>query len=85
MWPVKTMGNPEMVMLQTCEDIICHPLGMLIFNDFAAGHLLTTSLPSMMKMEVAPVSAIAWVDVIVIAFRNSCVGLPHNNRTAAAN
>ncbi len=83
MCPVKTVGNPGMVMLQTCVDIICHPLGMLIFKGFAAGILLTTSMPSMMKIEVAPVSAIAWVDAIVIAFRYSFVGLPHNTCTAA--
>jgi hypothetical protein len=85
MCPVKTVGNLGMAMLQTCVDIICHPLGMLIFNGFSAGHLLKTSTPSMMKMEVAPVSAIAWVDAIVIAFRYSFVGLPHNDCTAFAN
>jgi hypothetical protein len=79
------VGNPGMVMPQTCVDIICYPPGMLIFNGFDAGHLLTTSTPSMMKMEVAPVSAIAWVNVIVIAFRYSLVGLPHNTHAAAAN
>ncbi len=42
-------------------------------------------MPSMMKMYVTPVSVIAWVDAIVIAFRYSCVGLPHNNYAAAAN
>jgi hypothetical protein len=85
MCQVKTVGNPGMVMSQTCVDIICRPLSMLIFEGFDAGGLSTTSMPSMMKMEVAPVSAITWVDAIVIAFRYSFVGLPHNACTAVAN
>jgi hypothetical protein len=76
--------NPLMVMSQTCVDIICLPC-MLIFRGFDVGHLLTTSTPSMMEMDVALMSAIAWVDTIVIAFRYSFVGLPHNARAAAAN
>jgi hypothetical protein len=57
--PVKTVGKPGMVMSQTCVDIICHLPGMLIFKGLAMRHLLRTSTPSMIKMEVAPMSAIA--------------------------
>jgi hypothetical protein len=74
-----------MLMLQTCVDIICCPSGMLIFKGFDTGSLLITAMPSMMKMEVAPMSAIAWVDVIVIPFRYSFVGVPHNAHLAVAN
>ncbi len=85
MCPVKTVGNQGDGDVATCEDITYHPSGMLIFNRFAAGRLLTTSMPSMMKMEVAPMSTIAWLNAIAIAFWYSCVGLPHNNHTTATN
>ncbi len=46
--------------------------------------LLSTSAPSMMKMEVAPVSAMAWFVAIVIAFKYWGMGLPNNIRAAMA-
>jgi hypothetical protein len=66
MRPVKMVGNLGMVMLQTCVDIIYLLLVMLIFKGFNVGCLLTISMPSLIKMEVAHVSAIAWVNAIVV-------------------
>jgi hypothetical protein len=45
---------------------------------------LSTAAPSMMKMEVAPVSAIAWLAAIVRALRNCSIGLPQSALTIAA-
>jgi hypothetical protein len=46
--------------------------------------LLSTAAPTMMKMEVAPVSKIAWLAAIVRALRNCGIGLPNNTLAAAA-
>ena len=46
--------------------------------------LFTTSTPSMIKIDVAPVSAIACVVAIVNAFRYWCVGQPNNFLAAVA-
>jgi hypothetical protein len=35
---------------------------------------------SMMKIDIAPVSVMAWVVAIVIAFKYSYVDVPHNAR-----
>jgi hypothetical protein len=40
------------------------PSGRLIFSGFLDNRLLSTSTPSIMKMDVAPVSAIAWSESI---------------------
>ena len=55
-----------MCMSHTCVDFICVPSGKLIIRGFTAMRLLATSAPSIMKMEVAPVSAIAQFGEIVI-------------------
>jgi len=59
MCPVRTVGRPGIAMSQICEDWTCLPSGKLICSGLVATRLLTTSTPSMMKMDVAPVSAIA--------------------------
>ncbi len=46
--------------------------------------LLSTMAPSMIKMEVAPVSAIAWLAAIVRALRNCGIGLPKSALAVAA-
>jgi hypothetical protein len=69
MCPVKTVGSPGIIMLQICVDIICLPSGKLIVRGFFVTHLLTMSRPSMMKMDVAPVLAIAWFVAMVNAFK----------------
>jgi hypothetical protein len=67
MCPVKTVGNPGISMLQTCEDCTFLPSGKLIVRGLLATRLLITSMPSIMKMDVAPVSAMAWSRAIVTA------------------
>ena len=69
MCPVRTVGKPGILMSQTCEDWTWLPSGKLIWSGLVATRLLTTSTPSIMKMDVAPVSAIAWSCAIVTAFR----------------
>ncbi len=43
------------------------PSGKLLVSGLAATRLLATLVPSMMNMEVAPVSAMAWLGAIVTA------------------
>ena len=47
---------------------------MLMLKGLLAQLLLTTLVPSIMNMDVAPVSAMAWVGAIVIVFKYSCKG-----------
>jgi hypothetical protein len=49
----------------------------LIVSGFIAGRLFFTSAPSMIKIDVAPVSAIASDVAIVMAFRYCVEGLPN--------
>ena len=83
MCPVKISGKPGIVMSQTCDDLTFLPSGKLIVRGLGAGLLLTTSTPSIIKIDVAPVSAMACVVAIEMAFRNSNVGLPKTLRAAA--
>ena len=69
----------------TCVDFTCRPSGRLIVSGFVAILLLSTLTPSIIKIDVAPVSAIACDASIVIAFNTSCVGLPNICWAAAAN
>jgi len=59
-----------------CVDLICLPSGRLIVSGFIAGRLFFMAAPSMMKIDVAPVSAIASDVAIVMAFRYCIDGLP---------
>ncbi len=54
-------------MSHTCVDQTCEPSGKLMMSGVAVTRLLATSVPSMIKMEVAPVSAMAWLGAIVTA------------------
>ncbi len=72
MCPVNTYGNPGMVMSHICVDFIFLPSGMLMLKGLLARRLFTTLAPSIMNMDVAPVSAMAWVDAVVIALKYSC-------------
>ncbi len=56
---VKTVGRPGIPMSHTWVDQTFLPLGRLIVNGFAVVCLLTMLTPSIMKMDVAPLSAIA--------------------------
>jgi hypothetical protein len=73
MCPKSIVGKPGIWMLHTCVDLICFPSGKFIIRGDVAGRLLSTSAPSIIQMEVAPVSAIAWLVAIVSALR--CCGM----------
>ena len=60
-----------------CVDLICLPSGRLIVSGYIAGRLFFTSAPSMIKIDVAPVSTIALDVAIVRAFRYCGKGLPN--------
>ena len=55
-----------MFMSHTCVDLILEPSGKFIERGFNAVRRLATTAPSMMKMDVAPVSAMARSGAIVI-------------------
>ncbi len=74
MCPANTYGNPGMVMSHICVDFIFLLSGMLMLKGLLARCLFTTLVPYIMNMDVAPVSAMAWVDAIVITFKYSCKG-----------
>jgi len=74
MCPNKTVGNPGIIMSQTCVDLTFFPLGKLMMSSLVAMRLLTTSMPSMIKMDVAPVSAIARFRPIVMALITIVIG-----------
>ncbi len=82
--PVRTVGRLGISMLHTCVDCTLRPSGTLIVNGLDATHLLATSMPSMTKMDVAPVSAIACDVTIVMAFKALCEVRPNNAQTAMA-
>ncbi len=64
--PINVRGRPQMFMSHTCVDLILEPSGKLIERGFNAMRWLATTAPSMMKMDVAPVSAMARLGAIVI-------------------
>ena len=59
MCPVSTLGNPGIVISQQCVNLIFVPSGRLKVRGFVAILLLSTGVPFMMKMAVAPVSIMA--------------------------
>ena len=67
--PVSVVGSPGMFISHTytCVDRILLPSGKLIVRGDTAMHFLSTVAPSMMNMDVTPVSAIAWCFAIVRA------------------
>ncbi len=73
-----------MLMSQMCVDITFFPLGKLIVRGLTATRLFVTLTPSMIKIDVTPVSAIARLAEMVIAFKYWGDGLPHKCRAFAA-
>ena len=71
--PVRTVGNPGIFMSQQCVDFTLVPSGRFMVRGCEAIRLLSTGVPSMMKIAVAPVSTIAldifvgWANVLVSA------------------
>jgi hypothetical protein len=77
MCPVKILGRPVIVMPHTCVVFTVLPLGKLIVNGCNKGRKLLTGVPSMINMEVAPLSAIAWFALITIVLRYCWLGEPN--------
>ncbi len=77
MCPVNVVGSPGISTSHMCVDLICRPSGRLTVRGFVAGCLFFTSAPSIMKIDVAPVSAIASDVAIVMALRYWFDGLPN--------
>jgi hypothetical protein len=77
MCPVNTVGSPRIIMSHICVDMICLPSGNFFVRGFLATRLKTMSRPSMMTMDTAPVSAIAWFVAMVNAFKYCGIGAPN--------
>ncbi len=77
MRPINMVSSPGIIMLHICVDMICLPSGKFIARGFLATLLLTMSRPSMMNMDMAPVSAIAWFVTMVNAFKYCGIGAPN--------
>ena len=77
MCPVKIVGRPGIVMSHMCVDFTLLPSGKLIVKGCVEGRKLLMGVPSMINMEVAPVSAIAWFVLITIALRHCWLGEPN--------
>ena len=82
--PTNTIGSPGIVMLHVCVDLTFVPSGKLIVSGSIAGCRFSHGVPSMMNIEVAPVSAIASVAAIAIALRYCLFGAPNMSRAVAA-
>ena len=80
--PRRGCGSPGIMKSHMCVDFTLFPSGKLIVIGCVAMRLLSTSTPSIMKMDVAPVSAMACFESIVIAFNALWEGMP--NRWCAA-
>ena len=59
MCPVSFFGRPGIIISHMCVDCTFVPSGKLIDSGFIATRLLSTGVPSMMNIAVAPVSAMA--------------------------
>ncbi len=79
------MERLGIVMSHRCVDLNWLPSGKLIVNCFVAGRMFLTGVPSMMNMDVAPVSAIASNVAIIISLRYWGVGAPNRCRAVATN
>jgi hypothetical protein len=84
MCPVSVMGNPGILMSHACVNLTFLPSGWLTVRGFVANRLFATSTPSITKMEVAPVSAMAWFGAMVIALIYCSFGMPYMVLATAA-
>ena len=81
--PTKTVGSPGMVMSHVCVDLTLLPSGKFMVSGRIAGRRFWTGVPSITKIDFAPVSAIACNVAIVIALRYCGKGVPNRCRAAA--
>ena len=65
MCPVRITGNPGMLMSHSCVEVIRRPSGRLILIGLVVMRLFWTLSVSMTKMDVAPVSAMAWLAAMI--------------------
>jgi hypothetical protein len=72
-------------MSHRCVDLTWLPSGKLIVDCLVSGRMFLTGVPSIMNMDVAPVSAIACNVAIVIALRYWGVRVPNRFCAVAAN
>jgi hypothetical protein len=82
--PTCTFGRPGIVMSHVCVDFTFVPSGRLMVSGRLAGRMFLHRVPSMMKIEVAPVSAIACDAAMAIALRYCGFGAPNNCCAVAA-
>jgi hypothetical protein len=82
--PTNTFGSPGIVMSHVCVDFTFDPSGRLIVSGRIAGRRLSHGVPSMMNIEVAPVSAIASDVAMAIALRYCGFGAPNISLAVAA-
>ena len=83
--PFKRSWKPgDILMSHTCVDFTCLPSGRFTVNGFFAGRLFLVPTPSMTKIDVAPVSAIASSVATVSKFKYYGIGLPCTSLAAAA-
>ncbi len=81
---MRGVGRPRITKSHRCVDYTLQPLGKLIVIGFIAIRLLSTSTPSIMTINVAPVLVIASYVAIVIAFNALCSGIPNMCLAAVA-
>ena len=82
--PTNTIGSPGIVMSHVCVDFTFVPSGRLIVSRRIAGWRFLHGVPSIMKIDVASVSAIACDAAMVIALRYFGFGAPNSSRAVAA-
>ncbi len=69
MCPVSVMGRPGMLTSHMCVDMMCLPSANMTFNGHVVPCLLCMGVPSIMKICVAPESAMASsIEVIIAAY-----------------
>ena len=82
--PTNIIGSPGIVMSHVCVDFTFVPSGRFIVSGRIAGWRFLQGVPSMMNIEVAPVSAIASDVAMVNALRYCGFGAPNRSLAVAA-
>ncbi len=82
--PTSTFGRPGIVMSHLCVDFTFVPSDILMVSGRMAGRRFLQGVPSMMKIEVATVSAIACDAAMAILLRYCGFGVSNNCRAVAA-
>ncbi len=72
MCPVRIVGKPGMRMSHICDDTICPPSGSIADIGDEVRRFLRHGAPLVRRIEVAPVSAMAWVGSTIIPRARWC-------------